>query len=117
LCSAGNSCPSAGGWKKAKERFHIYPENPWQDLPEEVLFNVFINALDVGLEDVLSKIAGNTELGVIDSIESGEALQRDPGKLESWAVTKHMEFNKSKCCILHLGRGQHWLYIQTGGFH
>ncbi|GAB0199840.1 mitochondrial enolase superfamily member 1 [Grus japonensis] len=70
-----------------------------------VLFNVFIKNLDVGLR-VVSKFADDTKLGgAVDSIEGGEALQREPDRLENWAITNRMRFNKGKCQILHLGRG------------
>uniref|UniRef100_A0A8B9EMY0 Reverse transcriptase domain-containing protein n=1 Tax=Anser cygnoides TaxID=8845 RepID=A0A8B9EMY0_ANSCY len=70
-----------------------------------VLFNVFINDLDVGL-GVLSTFADDPKRGgVVDSVEGGKALQRGLNRLESWAITNRMKFNKSKCQDLHLGQG------------
>ena len=71
-----------------------------------VLFNVFINNLDVGLEGVLSKFADDPKLReTVDFAESGEALQRDLDKSESYPITNCMKFNKRKYWVLCLGRG------------
>ncbi|GAB0194130.1 mitochondrial enolase superfamily member 1 [Grus japonensis] len=68
-----------------------------------VLFNVFIKDLDVGLEGVVSKFVDDTKLG--GAVDSVKALQRDLDRLENWAITNRVRFNKGKCWILHLGRG------------
>ncbi|TRZ26209.1 hypothetical protein HGM15179_000821 [Zosterops borbonicus] len=69
-----------------------------------VLFNIFINDLDAGLEGILSKFADDTKWGeAVDSLKGREALKRDLNKSEDLAITNHMKFNKGKSQILHLG--------------
>jgi len=68
------------------------------------LFSVFTDDLDAGIKCILSTFADDTKLGgVADSLEGREALHRDLYRLESWAITSCMKFDKTKCQVMHLG--------------
>lgn len=68
-----------------------------QNLLLALVFNIFINDLDEGIESTLNKMLMIQNRGMADTPEDCAATQRDLDRLESWAGRNLRRFNKGKC--------------------
>ena len=69
-----------------------------------LLFLLYIDDLEEGIEGKLVKFADDSKLGrVVDSVQDGMCMQRDLDKIYEWAKKWQMELNLDKCFVMHLG--------------
>jgi len=81
-----------------------------------VLFNIFVGDMDSGTECTLRKFADDTKLcHVDDTLKGRDTIQRDLDRLERWACVNLIKFNKAKCKVLHVGRGNPKHRYRLGG--
>ena len=68
-----------------------------------VLFNIFINDLDKGVQGMLGKFADDTKLGrIINTLKDRNKIQNDLDRMEHWTENNKMKFNSDKYKVLHL---------------
>ncbi|KAF7239051.1 RNA-directed DNA polymerase from mobile element jockey [Varanus komodoensis] len=69
-----------------------------------ILFNLFINDMEEGVNILLIKFAGDTKTGAVATTEEQVLqVQKDLDRLWKWAGDNRMAFNVDKCKVLHLG--------------
>ena len=69
-----------------------------------VLFLIYINDIDNGLNNLISKFADDTKIGSTVITENDKLnLQNDLNKITDWSEKWEMPFNIDKCQILHVG--------------
>ena len=72
----------------------------------QVLFLIFINDSDTGLSSKISKFADVTKIfRPVMNHTDGLGLQQDLDSISNWARRWQMEFNVSKCKVMHFGKG------------
>ncbi len=69
-----------------------------------MLFIIYINDLDVGLNNRISKFADDTKIGKsVLTDEDRQSLQEDLHKISAWSDRWKMPFNVDKCQVLQVG--------------
>ena len=69
-----------------------------------LLFLVYIDDLEEGIEGKFSKFADDSKLGrVVDTEDDCRSMQRDLDRIFNWSVKWQMELNLDKCVVMHLG--------------
>ena len=81
-----------------------------------LLFIIYINDIDVGINSKLNKFADDCKLGKgISSMEDAESLKQDLQKLGTWAENWKMQFNVEKCSVIHVGKNHFSVDGSSGG--
>ena len=69
-----------------------------------LLFIIYINDIDVGLNNTISKFADDTKIGSAVLTENDRLkLQQDLDKVSKWSEDWNMPFNINKCQLLQVG--------------
>ena len=69
-----------------------------------ILFNIFINNIELNLGSRVFKFADDMKLVNRANDSGSKQMQADLDTLVAWAKTWHMSFNYSKCKVLHVGK-------------
>ncbi|KAF7250326.1 RNA-directed DNA polymerase from mobile element jockey [Varanus komodoensis] len=91
-------CGESSGW------WPVTSGVPQGSVLGTILFNLFVNNMEEGLNSLLIKFADDTKTGEMVTIEE-QVLQirKDLYRLWKWAGDNRMEFSVHKCKVLHLG--------------
>ena len=72
-----------------------------------ILFLVFINDLPDGIRSKVRLFANDTAVYLaVSNLEDAKQLQEDLGRLGDWSLKWDMEFNPSKCPVIHVTRSK-----------
>ena len=72
---------------------------PQGSVLDPVLFNIFINDLDEGVQGLLVKFADDKKLGgIANTLEDRNKIQNDLDRMEHWAESNRMKFSRDKYC-------------------
>ena len=68
-----------------------------------ILFLVYINDIDLVVENDILKYADDTKLyGIVSDQAQAESMQNDLNGLTLWTSRWQMKFNTDKCSVMHI---------------
>ena len=71
-----------------------------------LLFIIYINDLETGINSDISKFADDTKIGrQVKNLDDARMLQDDLNRLYKWSEKWQMQFNINKCSIMSVGKG------------
>ena len=81
-----------------------------------ILFIIYVNDIDDGLNSKISKFADDTKIASkVTTTGDRDNLQNDLDRLANWAHKWQMKFNVEKCKVLHIGsNNDHVNYSMNG---
>src|SRR5579864_8235140 len=80
-----------------------------------LLFLIYINDLDVGIDSKLVKFADDTKMGRgVSTEQEVEVMREDLQKVFQWSLDWQMLFNTDKCTVLHMGRNNKEVVYKMG---
>ena len=72
-----------------------------------LLFLLYINYLSENIQSQVRLFADDTAVYLtVSSLQDSQVLQSDLDSLQCWERTWHMEFNPTKCQVLHITRSR-----------
>ena len=89
---------------EASDWLHVSSGVPQGSVLGPLLFLIYINDLDCGINAKISKFADDTKLGG-KALTTGdcEVIQQDLDNLSTWSDKWLLKFNKDKCKVMHVG--------------
>jgi ribonuclease P/MRP protein subunit RPP40 len=80
-----------------------------------LLFLIYINDLDVGIDSKLVKFADDTKLGRgVSTEQEVEVVREDLQRIFQWSLDWQMLFNTDKCTVMHMGRNNKEVVYKMG---
>jgi ribonucleases P/MRP protein subunit RPP40 len=80
-----------------------------------LLFLIYINDLDDGIDSKLVKFADDTKVGrEVATVQDVEIMRDDLEKIFQWSLDWQMLFNADKCTVLHMGRNNKEVVYKMG---